>query len=126
MFPFEEADPGAGPAVQGPQSKGSKLDKAGYPPFPFGRSRPQESTGQQELSCHWAPCNFCRSVNLHLPPEASRPVWTGRLQFGTRGELLGPELEIWPLPFFAFFLLFTVHLGEVGASREQRPHRINS
>ena len=32
------------------------------------------------LSCHWAPC---RSVHLCLPPEASRPVWTGRLQLGS-------------------------------------------
>ena len=31
---------------------------------------------------------------------AFRPVWTGRLQFGIYGELLTPELEMWPLTLF--------------------------
>ena len=66
---------------------------------------------------------LCRSLQMCLPPGASRPMWTGRLWFGSQAELLALELEIGPLPIF--FLYCCLSPGRGRAYREQRPHRIN-
>ena len=86
-----------------PDPRAPMMDKAGNLSFPSGIGGSGEGTGQWELSYCWAPPKLCRSVHWHLPPGASRPMWTRRLQLVAHGELT-PELEIWlpPLLFFLF------------------------
>ena len=117
--PQEHGSTGTGPWIWGRWRGQIQLSS-----ILFGRGRPQEGTGQQELYFHWVPFSLCRPVHLYLPPGASRPVWTRRLWCHTCRELLAPELEIWQPPLY--FLFVYLSPGRVGASREQRPHRINS
>lgn len=106
-----------GPSIQGHQSGQSQLSS-----IPFGRGRPWEGTGQRELYFCWAPFNQTDQYPF-LPPGASRPEWTKKLVSYSQGAL-GPELGIWPMPFFSSSICLSP--GRDRASREQRPPRINS
>ena len=80
--PWECGSSGTGLRITERPSRQSQ--KSSVPPGIDGSG---EGTGQQELSCRWAPGKLCRSVHPDLPPEAYRPVWTGRLWLVTHREL---------------------------------------
>ena len=102
--------------------RASKWTKLAIPLFPPGTRGSEEGTGQRDLYCLWALCKLCRSMHPYLPQEHLGQCGLGGLRLVTRGEPLA--LEIWPLPYFFPCLCFSPVRG--GASREQRPHRINS
>ena len=118
-FPLGEADPGS----TGPQSKGAPEDNAGYLLFPLaqaelGRTQDGENSpaagrpsicAQCPHACPWEHVGQCALGDYSLVHVWSSGLWgwrSGHCHFN--------------------FLLITFHLGEVAASREQRPHRINS
>ena len=79
----------------GRQDRGSSSTGPWIPGHPRGQNRQSsippgtggstEGTGKRKVSCRSDPASC--AVHLHLPPGASRPVITGRLQLVTRGEL---------------------------------------
>ena len=80
--------------------------------IPSETSESREGMEKKELSCCWEPGKLCRSVHPHLPPGASRPLWTWRLQLVTCSELDSRAGNLAATIFFS--LLFTLHLGEIG------------
>ena len=86
-----------------------------------GIGRTGEGMGQWEHFCHWAPFSLCKSVPLHLPLGGSKPLYRGRLWFSTLREFF--DSKVGELAAFIFY--FCLLPGRGGASREQRPQRIN-
>ena len=105
-----------------PGTRVIKRTKLGNLPFPWDR---QKWRGQrkQELSCPWVPHKLCRSVHLHHPGsiQASVDLETVVVTVGSdsrAGELADASGVVPPG--------VTLCLGQSGAAREQRPHRVNS
>ena len=89
-----------------------EVNKTSYSPFPPGTGGSEEGTRKWEFSCPWVPGKLCGSVHPHLPPGASRPVWTGRLWLVIWRELNSRAGNLAATNFSP--LLFTLHLEEAG------------
>lgn len=122
-FPLGEAVPGStGPVAQGLGSQGAQEDKIGDPPCPLEQVEAERAQESKNVCC-WVPHKLCRSVQPCLPPGTSRPVRTGRLVSYSQRTWL----QTWRSGccHSCFSSLFHLVPGRGGASREQRPQRIN-
>ena len=126
-FPSGEVVPRrAGPAAKDPLSKGTKVGKANYPPFPLGQVeawRPQEienspTTGCPASCADSAPAPAPRSIKAIVDWEIAVRYSQGALGSGT-GNLTAAIS-------FSFSTSFCLLPERGTVSREQRPHRINS
>lgn len=88
----EKRSLGAGTVVQGPGSLETQADKASNPAFSQDRWKQGGHRKIRTLLLFRFPTS-CADHCTCLPPEAFRPVWTGRLWLVTPQELT-PELEI--------------------------------
>ena len=69
-----------GTAGQGPRSQGAQTDQASDPGFPLEQAEVGMALESKNSPATGHPGKLCRSVHLHLPRGASRPVRTGRLR----------------------------------------------
>ena len=99
------------------------MDGDGCPLFPLGDTDPgraRDSKNSPDARHPSVPTDHCPSAC----PQEHLGQCTGKLRFGTRGELL---LQSWRSGcHHLFFSSFCLSPGRGRASREQTPHRINS